>query len=375
MKIAIFHDYFGAVGGGERLVLLMATILNADIITTDTEAVRKMNPDVRVISLGPTPKFPGLKQIAASRKFHSCDFSDDYDFFIFSGNWAHYAAHRHHPNFWYCHTPVRAFYDLNKTFLQRMPVIKRQVFRTWVAIHRRFDKNAVKSVDTIVTNSRNTRKRIRTYYQRDAEIVYPPVEVSKFSCREFGDFWLSVNRIYPEKRIELQIEVFKQLPHEHLVIAGGFAKGDHASPYADKIKHRLPDNVTWLGEVSEDNLLDLYSRCRGLLCTAMDEDFGMTPLEAMASGKLVVAVNEGGFRETVTKETGVLVEASSADIITAIQDLRRNPESRKEACIARAREFDLPHFEEKLKRVVEEGYSAHQRAIHLSESHLGSDLS
>ena len=93
MKIAIFHDYFGAIGGGERVVLMMAKFLNADIITTDTDALRKMDPEVRVISLGPTPKYRGFKQIAAFLKFYLCDFSRDYDFFIFSGNWAHYAAH------------------------------------------------------------------------------------------------------------------------------------------------------------------------------------------------------------------------------------------------------------------------------------------
>lgn len=361
MKIAIFHDYFGAIGGGERVVLFMAKILDADIITTDTEALRKIDPDARVISLGPTPRFPGLKQIFASKKFCSCDFSNDYDFFIFSGNWAHYAAHRHHPNFWYCHTPVRAFYDLKAAFLQRMPFIKRQVFRGWVAVHRHFDKSAVKSVDKIVTNSRNTQKRISTVYQRDAEVIYPPVNASLFSCREYGDFWLSVNRIYPEKRIDLQIEVFRKLPDENLVIVGGYAEGDHASAYAAGLKRQVPENVIWLGEVSEDKLLDLYSRCRGLLCTAMDEDFGMTPLEAMASGKPVIAVNEGGFTETVTPQTGMLVEPSPVGILKALKTLNKNPESYKDACIARAREFDLLHFAERVKVAVESVYSAHQR--------------
>lgn len=374
MKIAIFHDYFGAIGGGEKVALMMAKVLNADIITTDTNAIRMIDPDVRVISLGPTPQFPGLKQIAASKKFYSCDFSNDYDFFIFSGNWAHYAAHCHHPNFWYCHTPVRAFYDLNVTFLQRMPFIKRQVFRGWVAVHRHFDKSAVKSVDKIVTNSRNTRERISKFYQRDAEIIYPPVDVSLFSCREYGDFWLSVNRIYPEKRIDLQIEVFRKLPDEHLVIVGGYAEGDHASAYAAELKHQLPENVTCLGEVSGDKLLDLYSRCRGLLCTAMDEDFGMTPLEAMASGKPVVAVNEGGFTETVTPQTGMLVDPSPVDVICALKKLNRDPESYKEAGFARAREFDLPHFAERIKMAVENVYSAHQRTLGRAESHLDSGM-
>ncbi len=107
MKIAIFHDYFGAIGGGEKVVIEMAKILDADIITTDTDAIKKIDPSVRVISLGKTIKYPGLKQISATMKFFFCDFTKKYDLFIFSGNWAHYAAHRHHPNLWYCYTPVQ----------------------------------------------------------------------------------------------------------------------------------------------------------------------------------------------------------------------------------------------------------------------------
>ncbi len=92
MKIAIFHDYFGAIGGGERVVVAMAKILDADIITTDTDAVRKLDPSVRVISLGKTIHYPPLKQISASFLFRTCDFSERYDFFIFTGNWSP-AAH------------------------------------------------------------------------------------------------------------------------------------------------------------------------------------------------------------------------------------------------------------------------------------------
>ena len=132
MKIAIFHDYFGAIGGGERVVITMAKILNADIITTDTDAIQKIDPSVRVFSLGKTIKVPPFKQISATLKFYFCDFSKDYDFFIFTGNWSHEAAHRHHPNIWYCYTPVRAFYDLYPTFLSRQNFVTRQVFRCWV---------------------------------------------------------------------------------------------------------------------------------------------------------------------------------------------------------------------------------------------------
>src|SRR5665647_2752915 len=108
MKTAIFHDYFGAIGGGEKVVITLANLLNADIITTDVDAVNKLDAAVSVISLGHTKRIPPLKQISATKKFSSCDFSNDYEFFSSTGNWSHYATQNNHPNMWYCYIAVRA---------------------------------------------------------------------------------------------------------------------------------------------------------------------------------------------------------------------------------------------------------------------------
>jgi len=352
MKIAIFHDYFGAIGGGERVVLTLADILNADIITTDTEAAGRLSTDVTVRSLGSTVKMPPLKQISATRLFASADCSRDYDFYIFTGNWSHYAARCHHPNLWYCYTPVRPFYDLYETFLSRQGFLARQAFRAWTGIHRRHDQRSVREVDQIITISENVRQRIKQYYGRDATIIYPPVDTSRYRCKEYGDFWLSVNRLYPEKRIDLQIEAFRSMPDERLIIVGGYAAGDHGGKYAEHIRQNLPPNVTILGEVPEDQLLDLYARCRGLVCTALDEDFGMTPVEAMASGKPVVAVNEGGFCETVTAETGMLVSADPGAVSEAVRMVSADPKAYRDACITRAKDFDIAHFITAMQKTV-----------------------
>jgi glycosyltransferase involved in cell wall biosynthesis len=352
VKIAIFHDYFGAIGGGERVVVTMAKILDADIITTDTDTLQKIDPSVRVISLGKTIKFAPLKQISATFRFWLCDFSRDYDFFIFTGNWSPAAAHRHHPNLWYCYTPIRAFYDLYAVFLLRQDVITRQLFRSWVFFHRRFDKRCIRNVDRIIAISSNVSHRVRLYYNRTAEVIYPPVETSKYHYSENGNFWLSVNRLYPEKRIELQVDAFLRMPEEKLVVVGGYAKGDHASRYAGNLLQNLPPNVTFPGEISEDNLLDLYAQCRGLICTSIDEDFGMVPLEAMASGKPVVATDEGGFRETVTPETGFLVQPDRDMIINAVRQISKNPAEYHNACILQAQKFDIMIFKEKICSAV-----------------------
>lgn len=352
MKIAIFHDYFGAIGGGEKVVLTMADILNAVIITTDTDAVKKIDPSAHVISLGKTVKIPPLKQISATARFFTADFSDRFDFFIFTGNWSYAATRRHHPNLWYCYSPIRAFYDLYPTFLSRQDPITRQLFRAWTYPHRYLDTRFVENIDRIYTISRNVQSRIKRYHHRDAEVIYPPVDTSQYHCIEYGDFWLSVNRFYPEKRIELQIEAFRNLPDEKLVIVGGYAKGDHASRYVKKIKHNIPSNVTILGEVEEKDLRELFGRCKAHICTAIDEDYGLTPIEAMASGKSVVAVSEGGYRETITGETGRLVDANVHSIVEAIRTISSDPSLYKESCFERSRLFDIAHFREDLLAAV-----------------------
>jgi len=353
MKTAILYDYFGAVGGGEKTVLHLAQALNADIITTDTDALRVLSPQTRIHSLGRTIKIPPLKQISTSWYFSQADFRDAYDFYIFTGNWSHYASGIHQPNLWYCYTPVRAFYDLYQTFLGRQDPVTRQVFRAWVHGHRWFDQRSVRNVDQIVTISETTRQRIRQYHGRNASVLYPPVETSRFLCKEYGDYWLSVNRLYPEKRIELQIEAFRKMPDENLVICGGYAAGDHAAGYARKLMNNAPENVTFRGEVSETELTELYSRCRGLVCTALDEDFGLTPVEAMASGKPVVAVDEGGFRETVIPGTGMLVPADVTSIMDAVQIIAPHADEYKDACIKRAAAFDIQNFSKTFNRLIQ----------------------
>lgn len=366
MKIAIFHDYFSALGGAERVVLTMAQFLNADIITTDfnRESMKNIGfDDTRIITIGRTINIAPFKQVHTSVKFYFCRFPH-YDFYIFSGTYAHSASFHHKPNVWYCHTPARAFYDLKKYVLNNQKsMIHRLIAHTWIILHSLFDQASTRNVQLIIANSENTKSRIHLFYGREATVIYPPVDTSVFNCKEYGDFWLSVNRLYPEKRIELQVEAFRKMPDEKLVIAGGYSSRENDSLYVMKIQEQLPLNVTMTGEVPDDVLIDLYARCRGHICTAMDEDFGLTPLEAMASGKPVVAVDEGGYRETVTPETGLLVRASQDIIIDAVKSISRSPESFKNSCIVRAKEFDIKIFKEKITSAVNDVYSTYQRTV------------
>ncbi|MGD0954503.1 MAG: glycosyltransferase [Methanotrichaceae archaeon] len=357
VTIAIFLDYIGAIGGGERVALELARALNADVITTDVDAesIRRLGyTDVNVISIGNTIKNPPFKQISASLIFTRCDFTKKYDFFIFTGNWSHYAARKHKPNLWYCYSPTRAFYDLKDEIISRQPNrLVKQFAVSWIKTHGWFDQRSVKNLDRIVAISSNVQWRIQEYYGRQSSIIYPPVDTSRFKFEEYGDFWLSVNRIYPEKRIELQFDVFRELPEERLVIVGSYSEGDHASKYYNELIKKMPQNVEIRNEVSDEEIIGLYAHCKGLICTALDEDFGLTPLEAMASGKPVVAVNEGGFKETVVHgKTGLLVLADKDELVRAIKEITRDPDRYKDACITRAKEFDTQVFLERIRRLI-----------------------
>ena len=360
LKVAVFVDYIGAIGGAERVALTMARALEGDVITTDVnlESIKKLGfQDLRIKSLGKTVGMPPLKQISTSASFARCDFSDEYDFYVFSGNWCHYAAKKHKPNLWYCHTPVRAFYDLSGAVISRQPnPVIRGMAALWIKLHRRYDKQSVESVDRIVVNSENVQRRVMAAYGRSSTLIYPPVDLQKFCFVESGEFWLSVNRIYPEKRIDLQFQAFRALPEERLLVVGGYSKGDHAAKYYKQLVEMIPDNVEMLGEISEEELTDLYARCKGLICTAMDEDFGLTPVEAMASGKPVIAVKEGGFLESVIDGvTGRLVEPEADRIAEAVREIsERGGLHFRDVCRDRAKLFSKDTFIKLIKDEIAE---------------------
>ncbi len=357
VRIAVFYDYLQTIGGGERVALTLAKELDADLITTQFDPglpARAGVPDIRVLSLGDLMLQPPLKQIDASMKFARARFAD-YDFYILVGNWAHYAAKRHRPNLYYCLTPTRAFFDQRSTMLARLPFLNRNVARMWTTLHGRMEHRSARHWDRVVAISETVRNRVRRYYGRDAEVIYPPVSTRRQRFAELGDFWLSVSRMYPEKRIELQLEVFRRLPEEKLILVGGYSAGDLAERYVARLKP--PPNVTLLGEVPDERLLDLYARCRGFVTTAVDEDFGITPVEAMAAGKCVLATDEGGYRETVVEgDTGFLLPPDPGAFVEKIRGLDESTlKAMKDACVARARMFDESVFVDRMRRIVDRG--------------------
>lgn len=353
MKTAIFCCAdLRTIGGAERFLLDTARALDADLVvlSADESILKIYGRDVRIISLNKKiPKDP-FGTLAGKRIFEKIDYKN-YDFFIAFDHASMFALKNHRPGFFYCLGPRRELYDMYYPVIENQDnFLKKYAVKTWLDFYRRIDRNFVKNhIENIVCISHNVRNRVYKFYQKDAWVVYPPVHAELYEYKPPEGYWLSVNRIDNWKRIDLQFEAFRRLPDKTLKIVGSI----NETPKIKKILATRPANVELLGNISEKELRELYSRCEGVIATSIDEDYGLTPAEAMASGKPVVAVKEGGYLETVLDGiTGRLVAPSIEELVDGILEVSKQPETYRKACFERAKLFDYEIFREKLKKII-----------------------
>jgi len=357
-RIAIFHNFMDNIGGAEIVGLTLARELDADFYTTniDPHKIKKMGfADVRLISIGRIPINAPYRQQAALMRFRFLRLGKKYDLYIIDGDWAMSGAVNNKPNIWYVHSPIREIWDLYE-YTRRNTVKKtfRLAFDAWVSCNRSLNLSYVRHVNTIVCNSENTAGRVRRYLGRDSSVIHPPVETADFRFGQTGDYWLAVNRLITHKRIEIQLDAFRQMPEEKLVIVGSYEKSSHFTDYVKHIRQIKPSNVEILHWVDRNRLIELYADCKGFLTTSRDEDFGMTAVEAMASGKPVIAPREGGYAESVIDGvTGKLIEDMDAGkLAEAVRQLSGKAGEYREAAIRQASVFDIKVFMEKIKRAI-----------------------
>lgn len=361
-RIAIFHNYMDNIGGAEIVDLILARELNADIYTTniDREKIEKMGFSTKnIFSIGKIPINAPQRQEFAYWKFRKLDvkkrFKKHYDFYIIAGDWAMSGARHNKPNLWYVYSPIREIYDLYEyTRKNIVPIPSKIIFDIWVKFRRILNKYDINHINKIIATSRNVQDRIKLYLKRNSKIIYPPIDSNKYYNKRHKNFWLSVNRLIHHKRIDMQLNAFSKLPNEKLIIVGSYEQSSHFKKYANYIKSIKPKNVEIKSWISEKELLELYANCKGFITTSKDEDFGLTPIEAMASGKPVIAPNEGGYKETITNKTGILIDKIDSDkIIRAIHQINKNPNKYKKACIKQAKKFDIEKFIEKIKKEID----------------------
>lgn len=353
------------IGGAEIVTLVLMRELGADLYTTniDAEKIAKMGfSDVlnKIHSIGKLPSKAPFRQQLAFWRFRKLNLSGKHDFFIISGDWAMSAAVNNQPNMWYAHSPLNELWEF-RDFIRKnlLSYWKVSPYDIWVWFNRKLTLKYAKSVNLWVCNSENTKSRIKRFYNQEAVVINPPVITSDYQWRESENYWLSVNRLVTHKRIDIQTEAFKNLPNEKLIIVGSYEEGvaqfESYKSYIEKIK---TDNVEIIHWVDDQTLKKLYTGCKGFITTAKDEDFGMTVIEAMAAGKPVIAPYEGGYKESVVNSTGILINnidhlKLTTAILTISNNLKQNPLKYQEACLKRAKDFDVTIFILKIKKEIE----------------------
>lgn len=324
MKIAIVHDYLNQYGGAERVLECFLDLFpDAPVFTmlTDLSKMPKRfeKVDIRNSFIHSLPfakkhykKMLSLFPVAVEQ-FDLREFD-----VVLSSSSAFAKGVITNPNqvhICYCYTPMRYVWDLyhqyikedvsNPLFRMALPFVLHKI-RLW-------DQMTAQRVDHFIADSKSISNRIHKYYGRDSDVIYPPVSFDKFKQSEqIEDFFLIVSRMIPYKRIDLAIEAFNRLKKPLVIIGDGYDR--------NRLQSMAGPTITFLGRQPDEVIVDYYSRCKGFIL-AGEEDFGITPLEAQASGRPVIAYGKGGALETVVAGvTGVFFnEPTVESLLQAVQ--------------------------------------------------------
>jgi len=371
-KVALVHDFLNQYGGAERVLKVLTEIFPEAPIYTLLYDPKKMRgkfakADIRPSFLQKFPKFlkkrpkwllPFLPTAPETFNLR------DYDLVISSsGAWSKGIIVKPKTiHICYCHSPMRFAWDWNEKYLGEQNLGKgRRIFaRLLLNYVRMWDKAAADRPDFFIANSRATETRIKKYYGRESEVVYPPVDIETLEVgpqsdeasgpTSTGDYFLIVSRLSPYKKIEIAVEAMNKLNLPLVVI------GEGAPKYVKYLKSIAGSKTKFLGWKSDEEMKKHYAACRAFIFPGED-DFGIAPVEAMSFGKPVIALRKGGATETVIEsETGEFFDEPAIEVLAdAVRRFQENEKSYDPAKIrAQAEKFSKDKFVENIERVIGE---------------------
>ena len=325
MRIALVHDYLNQYGGAERVL----------------EALCEIFPDAPIYTLLYDERATGhvfkgreihtsfLQKIPFARKHHrvfpllmplAIEQFDLSEFDIVLSNSASFAKgvitkpHTKHIN--YCMTPTRFLWDDSHRFIDefKYPWPIKKLVPLFITYLRIWDKEAAYRVDEFIAISDFVMTRIKKYYERDAQVIYPPVSAHKYKIADkIGDYFLMVGRLVSYKRFDLAVKVFSAIKKPLKIVGDGperkrLEKIARQNFSSKNLGGQARSNIEFLGLVSDYKMPEIYNRAQAVIFPQV-EDFGIVPLEAMASGRPVIAYRGGGALETVAEgETGIFFD-------------------------------------------------------------------
>jgi lipopolysaccharide/colanic/teichoic acid biosynthesis glycosyltransferase/glycosyltransferase involved in cell wall biosynthesis len=366
-RVAIIHDWLMSMRGGERVVEVLCRVFpQADLFTLTWDPAhlssalagrRAKTSAIHCLARAPfidgrfralLPFFP-----LAVESFKL----DGYDLVISSSHCVAIGAIAPPSalHLAYVHSTLRYVHEVQPVYEASVPGGRagRALFRGAARYLRRWEAEAAARPHALIANSTYTRERIRKYYGRDAQVIAPPVETSRFEAAAArsplggGADFLLVSALVPNKRVDLALRAFQGRPERLIVVGDG--------PERARLEPLVGPNITLLSRVDDASLTALYAGCRALIHTGLD-DFGMVMVEALASGKPVLACAEGGALDIVSDgETGLLIEEPTIAAIRAALDRfeRMRGAFDPRALQTFAKRFDGAHFERRFVQAVE----------------------
>lgn len=353
-RIALVHDYFIQMGGAERVAEEFQAIFpDAPMFTTVDQRIGTRIPRSAARTSW-MQQFPITKQnhrnyfLLYPFAVESLDLSE-YDV-ILSSTSGYAKGVRKKPgavHVCYCHTPMRWVWKYEQyAKREEFGSLKRALLPYLIKGLKRWDIRAAKSPDHYIANSRYVADLIRKYYDREAAVIPPPIDVNRFRPRaSHEDFYLLLSRLAPYKRLDLAVRACKKLNRRLVVIGDGVARG--------QLEELAGPRTTFMGQQPDEVVNDFASRCRALIFPG-EEDFGMTPLEVNAAGRPVIAYFGGGASETVIENvTGKFFKSQDVKSLVAAIEAFESQEWDGKRIRAHAESFDKEVFRRRIVSFLE----------------------